>query len=205
MERINGISLRDAILGKEEFPKNFNFEEFFIELEKFIKIMHEEGIYHRDFHDGNIMIDSETGNPWLIDFGRSKKRVLTDENPYETDFGITLPDDLQQLSLVKKSTKESLELDMQYKGRRPEEFNPEEFYFDKPKTLGYKEVEQFSLNIKQSLLEMKENNLTEIEIKDGLGFYLVKDKTEAFEKRKNSKLILYPKTFQGDIYFVCRN
>lgn len=52
---------------------------------------------------------------------------------------------------------------------------------------------------------MKENNLTEIEIKDGLGFYLVKDKTEAFEKRKNSKLILYPKTFQGDIYFVCRN
>ncbi len=33
--------------------------------------MHEKGIHHRDAHDGNIMIDRETGAPYVIDFGNA--------------------------------------------------------------------------------------------------------------------------------------
>jgi serine/threonine protein kinase len=75
MEEINGTSL-DKFLPKEpgleplmRFPEGFNPAEFFGRLKVFIEKMHALGIYHRDVFTRNIMIEQETGNPILIDFG----------------------------------------------------------------------------------------------------------------------------------------
>lgn len=74
MERIKGFSLKDAteIHRSSEFfsqAKDFNTEVFFDKLSKSIKKMHEESIYHRDLHAGNVMVEYETGEPVVIDFG----------------------------------------------------------------------------------------------------------------------------------------
>jgi serine/threonine protein kinase len=71
MEKINGPSLEDINLGKSDIPESFNIETFFVDLKRFILKMHEMGIYHRDIADRNIMIDKETGKPFLIDFGNA--------------------------------------------------------------------------------------------------------------------------------------
>lgn len=72
MERINGLTLREAV-EKNELPDNFDPESFFKSLAEFIKKMNDQGIMHRDIHPGNVMIDWGTGNPVLIDFGLSKR------------------------------------------------------------------------------------------------------------------------------------
>ena len=44
--------------------------ELFEKLSTFIDKLHtERGIYHRDLFSRNILIDNETGNPIVIDFG----------------------------------------------------------------------------------------------------------------------------------------
>jgi len=78
MQEIKGNSL-DKMLPRHPglkpelpFPKNFNPDEFFPALRKFIQSMHtEQNIYHRDVADRNIMIDEKTGRPVLIDFGNA--------------------------------------------------------------------------------------------------------------------------------------
>ena len=36
-----------------------------------VQKMHNAGVFHGDMHSENIMVD-EDGNPWMIDFGKSK-------------------------------------------------------------------------------------------------------------------------------------
>lgn len=72
MERLHAVSVRDVLRGKEVLPESFNPESFFESLRKFILYINEKGYYHRDLHDGNVMIDTETGQPYVIDFGTSK-------------------------------------------------------------------------------------------------------------------------------------
>ena len=72
MEKINGPSLEDVLNGRAELPKSFNLDKYFSSLEKFFKeTMHAKGIYHRDIADRNLMIDEESGKPFVIDFGTS--------------------------------------------------------------------------------------------------------------------------------------
>ena len=84
MERLKAFNLQDALDKKEDLPENFNIDDFFSALGKFISAMHEEkGIFHRDLHGGNIMIERETGMPCVIDFGAAKKG--SDENTVYLD------------------------------------------------------------------------------------------------------------------------
>ena len=109
MEEIQGHSLKDIIdsKGSIPLPKQFDQETFFTHLEDFIQNhMHVRGIFHRDLHEGNIMIDEQTGEPVIIDFGLSMKKYLTDEDPYKTEpnsFGevFTFKNDISQIALVK--------------------------------------------------------------------------------------------------------
>jgi serine/threonine protein kinase len=53
-------------------------------LKEFVSRLHERGIYHRDLHEGNIMIDVNDGRPCVIDFGAST--YATDYDAYrDTD------------------------------------------------------------------------------------------------------------------------
>lgn len=85
MEEIVGTTLRDLPINKDKLPKDFSIETFFNDLEDFVKKMNsEKNIHHRDLHAGNIMIDYASGNPAVIDFGRSYTQFLSDDNPYRT-------------------------------------------------------------------------------------------------------------------------
>lgn len=89
MEYIDGITLEELerTLASEEsvkveLPENFNAEIFFKILKDFLIQIHTAQIYHRDIHAGNIMIHRKTGAPVVLDFGKSIKTFLSEENPY---------------------------------------------------------------------------------------------------------------------------
>jgi serine/threonine protein kinase len=112
MEQLNAVSVRDIFEGKEELPQLFDFESFFKKLEHFVVEMHEAGVYHRDLHEGNIMIDKVTGAPYVIDFGTGIKTFRGDEEPYNVPIAageyIKLLDDDFMLKGVKEKVKAKL-------------------------------------------------------------------------------------------------
>ncbi|MCX6800191.1 MAG: AarF/UbiB family protein [Candidatus Falkowbacteria bacterium] len=71
MEKLNAVSLKDIGEGRADLPASFHLEQFFIDLKAYIDAMNAIGIFHQDLHEGNIMIDIETGKPRVIDFGKS--------------------------------------------------------------------------------------------------------------------------------------
>lgn len=71
MERMHAVSIQDVLSGIRSIPENFNLVIFFKELRNFVEKMHLKNIFHHDLHSGNIMIDLETGLPYVIDFGHS--------------------------------------------------------------------------------------------------------------------------------------
>jgi serine/threonine protein kinase len=84
MERINGHTIREIIKERLDLPKDFNLVSFFQELKGFMEKIHNNRIYHRDFHEGNIMID-ENGRPWIIDFGDACY-AFDEEEAYSSSF-----------------------------------------------------------------------------------------------------------------------
>lgn len=72
MEKLNAVNLQHVINGTEKLPETFDLNSFFESLEDFISHMHKvEHIAHMDLYARNIMVDNETGVPYIIDFGRS--------------------------------------------------------------------------------------------------------------------------------------
>lgn len=82
MERIKGVSLGDIGKGLARFPEKYNHEKFFEKLKADLKKMHDGGIYHRDLHWGNVMVDEETGDPVIIDFGTASRVFRGDDEKY---------------------------------------------------------------------------------------------------------------------------
>ena len=117
METINGANLKEILDGEKELPDNFDIERFFLDLRKFIELMHEKGIYHNDIADRNIMVEFDTGRPVLIDFGKSVYFSSEDLKPGDKDpYGrLVLEDgiiaeelDLKYLGIVENSLKNFL-------------------------------------------------------------------------------------------------
>lgn len=69
MEALPAVSVDDILQDRAKLPENFDFNSFQIDLLDFVDKMHQRGVYHRDLHEGNIMIDNETGQLYVIDFG----------------------------------------------------------------------------------------------------------------------------------------
>lgn len=70
MEQVPGCNLEQMAFKGIPLPEGFDADVFSDKLLAFVKKMNEAGISHRDIAPRNVMIDFETGNPWLIDFGR---------------------------------------------------------------------------------------------------------------------------------------
>lgn len=85
MEKIDGYTLQEVCDNPNLLPDTYNHEEFFKNLKSFILEMHTKNIHHRDLHSKNIMIESKTGYPVVIDFGRSTRVYTSEENPYVQD------------------------------------------------------------------------------------------------------------------------
>lgn len=81
MENLKAVTLSSVLDGTKQLPEKFNQDTFFDNLRDFILEMHESTkIHHRDLSAANIMIDSETGHPYVIDFGKSVHQFADD--PY---------------------------------------------------------------------------------------------------------------------------
>ncbi|HXK35162.1 MAG TPA: AarF/UbiB family protein [Candidatus Paceibacterota bacterium] len=119
MQRIEGSTIKDIIDQKLDLPTSFKFEDFFAKIGKFLQAIHKEGIYHRDVHNGNIMIEANTADPFVIDFGNSvvfleeeqkqiKEKIL---DPYKIsvrDKSFQLQDDFTGLEKSKQELKSFL-------------------------------------------------------------------------------------------------
>ena len=77
MEKIEGSSIEEIIQKPELLSEKFNFKTFCDSLEDQIAKMHKAGIYHRDLHSRNVMIDKE-GLPVIIDFGTATEGTGSD-------------------------------------------------------------------------------------------------------------------------------
>lgn len=212
MERIEGFSLKDVTLGKADLPEDFNVSEFFSNLRDFVvKMNNDYGIYHRDLHEGNIMVDKDTGMPRVIDFGLSKKKTLVDENPYETEVDIQdrifkFKNDLEEIVRVENYLIEYL--DRKKKGKTKNinsDIDTSDVSFKKIQSASLKEIESFDLAIQNTAKKIQEEVVDAKQIPGSLGLYLVKANTAEFERRKTLKLVLYPKKINKEEYFVCRN
>jgi len=121
MERIKGYSVREIIKDSTLMPEKFHFETFCKSLDEQIAIMHnkdkmQNGIYHRDLHEGNVMIDEE-GLPVIIDFGTAVEGTGSD-NTYSESVSMYNPkkeryefvsgyfkDDIEMSKIIKASLK----------------------------------------------------------------------------------------------------
>lgn len=73
MEALNAVSVDDVLQNRATLPKDFDWISFEKDLLDFAEKIHERGIYHRDLHEGNIMIDKDTLQAYVIDFGASSE------------------------------------------------------------------------------------------------------------------------------------
>lgn len=83
MEQLRAVNVQRALNREVPFPPNFNAESFLDSVEDFLCAMHEAGVAHMDFYPRNVMIDQETGEARIIDFGRSVR--LSTLSPKEAE------------------------------------------------------------------------------------------------------------------------
>lgn len=81
MERLDAVSIAEVLNGEAELPAAFESTRFWKCLRDFVTKMHEEGIYHRDLHGGNVMIGKSDARPYVIDFGTAV--YATEHDAYE--------------------------------------------------------------------------------------------------------------------------
>ena len=108
MEKILGPSIKDIIEGKSPIPENFDEEKFWSKAKDMIKKMNNSNLYHRDLHSGNLMVEVETLEPVLIDFGHATHSFGEDDpyvqNDYPKNGELTrFPNDLLSLNENRKA------------------------------------------------------------------------------------------------------
>jgi len=89
METINGPNLKELLDQREQEGKKFTEEEYQKikdGIKQQIDLAHQAGLYHRDLHLENIMVNDEL-NVYLIDFGDATSALASSEDfeIYRTD------------------------------------------------------------------------------------------------------------------------
>ena len=85
MEHVQGMNLEEVMYqASPEVARKLDVDLFERELKAMIGILHKEGITHKDLTIRNIMLDSETLTPRIIDFGRgSHSESLSDDDMHD--------------------------------------------------------------------------------------------------------------------------
>ena len=84
METIKGHSPKDIMEHNIQLPSVYNRDQFWERLQNMLKTLHDKDIHHRDIHAGNIMMDFESGEPVILDYGCAV-HAFGDEDPYRED------------------------------------------------------------------------------------------------------------------------
>lgn len=77
MEKIDGCTVEQLLMDSTKIPEGFSYEIFTKDLEEQVKRMHDAGIYHRDLHIRNVMVN-EKALPVIIDFGTATEGTGSD-------------------------------------------------------------------------------------------------------------------------------
>lgn len=77
MEKIIGSNLEEILVDPSKLPDTFSAQTFNTDLDKQIATLHAAGIYHRDLHTRNVMVNEE-GLPVIIDFGTATEGTGSD-------------------------------------------------------------------------------------------------------------------------------
>jgi serine/threonine protein kinase len=75
MERVSGVNIEDLILNypeNSEILEKIDMPGFEQKLKAALQELHAAGLCHKDLSIRNVMIDFESGEPRLIDFGKAK-------------------------------------------------------------------------------------------------------------------------------------
>ena len=81
METLNALTLQEFMDRKIKTPRDFSWQEFFGEVERFVIEMNKRGIFHGDLHLGNIMVDKSFGGEgYVIDFGCARREIVESEH-----------------------------------------------------------------------------------------------------------------------------
>ncbi len=88
MDRLHAVNVAQVLRGDSQLPKNFDLDRSMKALQQFIEAIHERSVYHRDLNPQNVMLDTATGMPYVIDLGKSAQ-VLGSEDPY-TNFNANI-------------------------------------------------------------------------------------------------------------------
>ncbi len=86
METIDGKSLKDILADRLDLPERYNHQQFWSRLRAMIKKLHQENLYHRDLHEGNVMIEWSSGEPVIIDWGHARTSFSHDDDPYRQEW-----------------------------------------------------------------------------------------------------------------------
>ena len=82
MERMPGVTIRDICEKRAPVPAHFDVTSFQRRLLTYVRLLHDRHrTYHRDLHEGNIMLGDD-GSIYVIDFNKSIKVSLASEDPY---------------------------------------------------------------------------------------------------------------------------
>lgn len=113
MEKLNAVSFEDLARGKGVIPDWFDVDAFCENLKSTLDSLHATGLYHRDLHEGNLMLsqdpnlDKEGKWGYIIDFGHSAVG-MDDDTAYKSErLGavFTFSDDYGIIEKVRKIIK----------------------------------------------------------------------------------------------------
>ena len=82
MDQVPGINIEQLVYSPAQTViDRLDVEAFSSKLMEIVSVLHKNGIAHRDLSIRNIMIDSDTMLPWVIDFGKSAySRTLSEDD-----------------------------------------------------------------------------------------------------------------------------
>ena len=106
MEELPASNLQNILLGVDPLSESFDVERCMYVLYKYVDEMHENGITHNDLEARNVMLDKETGIPYIIDFGRSARVDYVEQSQQAESLRDS---DYNNLERIEKELKELLE------------------------------------------------------------------------------------------------
>lgn len=97
MEKVVAVNLQEVLAGTAVLPETFDSETFFDSLDDYVQDMHDDfGVAHNDLEARNVMVDSATGAPIVIDFGRALE-------PKDEKFEDAKRDDIKNLASMQET------------------------------------------------------------------------------------------------------
>lgn len=112
MQRLQAVSVADFVTQRNRLFHDLDPEKFRAALLAGVENLNEKGFFHRDLHEGNIMIDISTHKPCIIDFGRSIARAEERDAYSEEKIGGHIqrfPHDMQNANKVADIVESCLE------------------------------------------------------------------------------------------------